>query len=169
MRRMRRGLLMVLGVLSALLLGATTMPAPAIAADAPIGRIGDTLRVHNGDLIADVTVLPVTLSQIPPGWGYPPRAPRHQVYKAPVIVQAIQVPNPSKMAVSFQFRGVTPTGDAYEPRNTDAPDDLRAALANAPQGATAGGAVYWDCYRDLVSNVVLIDKQTGFHLAQWNL
>jgi hypothetical protein len=29
--------------------------------------------------------------------------------------------------------------------------------------------VWWDCYRDLVSNVVLIDKKTGYHLAQWNV
>jgi hypothetical protein len=170
MRHMRRGLLVVLGVLSALLLSTATIPVPAIAADAPIGRIGDTLRVQDArGVIADVTVLPVALSPIPPGFGYPPRAPRHQVYKAPVVVQTVQAPNPSTMAVSFQFRGVTPTGDAYEPRNTDAPDDLRAALITAPQGATVGGAVYWDCYRDLVSTVVLIDKQTGYHLAQWNL
>jgi hypothetical protein len=29
--------------------------------------------------------------------------------------------------------------------------------------------VWWDCYRDLVSNVVLVDKITGQHLAQWNV
>jgi hypothetical protein len=29
--------------------------------------------------------------------------------------------------------------------------------------------VYWDCYRDLVTNVVLIDKKTGVRLAQWNM
>jgi hypothetical protein len=63
---------------------------------------------------------------------------------------------------------VTPTGDAYEPRATDDPADLNAALANATPGATAG-AVFWDCYRDLVSHVVLINKKTGIHLAQWNL
>ncbi len=28
------------------------------------------------------------------------------------------------------------------------------------------GGVWWDCYRDLVSNVVLVDKETGIHLAQ---
>jgi hypothetical protein len=29
--------------------------------------------------------------------------------------------------------------------------------------------VWWDVYRDLVTNVVLLDKVTGYHLAQWNL
>jgi hypothetical protein len=36
-------------------------------------------------------------------------------------------------------------GDAYEPRISDAPDALR------------------------VSNVVLVDTVSGFHLAQWNV
>jgi hypothetical protein len=168
MRHMRSGVLVVLMILSAVLFGVQAAPAPAHAADAPIGRIGDTLRVQDGDVIADVTVLPIALSEVPPGWGYPPRAPRHEVYKAQVVVQAIRVPNQSKMAVAFQFRGVTATGDAYEPRNTDAADDLRAALTHATSGSTVGGAVYWDCYRDLVSTVVLIDKKSGLHLAQWN-
>jgi hypothetical protein len=29
--------------------------------------------------------------------------------------------------------------------------------------------VFWDCYRDLVSTVVLINPRTGEHLAQWDL
>lgn len=172
MRHMRRTLsfLTALAAALALALGITGVAAtPAAAADAPIGRIGDTLRVQHGDLIADVTVIGITPSEIPPGWGFPPRPPREQVFKAQVVVQAIQVPNSYAMAVSFSFRGVTPTGDAYEPRTTDAPDALQNALRNAPQGSAVGGAVYWDCYRDLVSNVVLIDKQSGVHLAQWNL
>ena len=40
---------------------------------------------------------------------------------------------------------------------------------NAPPGSTVSGGVWWDCYRDLVSNVVLLDKITGQHLAQWNV
>jgi len=48
-------------------------------------------------------------------------------------------------------------------------DDLQRALQNAPAGSTVSGAVFWDCYRDLVSNVVLLDKATGYHLAQWNV
>ena len=64
-------------------------------------------------------------------------------------------------ASSFVFKGVTPTGDAYEPRNSDAPDALQYAMLNVPAGATVNGGVWWDCYRDLVSNVVLIDKMTG--------
>lgn len=42
-------------------------------------------------------------------------------------------------------------------------------LVNAPNGAIVRGRVYWDAYRDPVSNVVLLDKKTGYHLAQWNL
>ena len=73
------------------------------------------------------------------------------------------------MAITFQFRGVTPTGDAYEPRNSDAPDALQYGMQSAQVGTTFSGGVWWDCYRDLVSNVVLIDKITGQHLAQWNV
>ena len=29
--------------------------------------------------------------------------------------------------------------------------------------------MFWDCYRDLVSTVVLINPRTGEHLAQWDL
>jgi hypothetical protein len=42
-------------------------------------------------------------------------------------------------------------------------------LVNAPAGSVVRGGVYWDTYRDPVSNVVLLDKTTGVHLAQWNL
>jgi hypothetical protein len=29
--------------------------------------------------------------------------------------------------------------------------------------------VYWEAYRDPVATVVLLDRKTGYHLAQWNL
>ena len=61
------------------------------------------------------------------------------------------------------------TGDAYKSRASDAPDALDAALANAPGGSIVRGGVYWEAYRDPVANVVLLDKKTGYHLAQWNL
>ena len=51
-------------------------------------------------------------------------------------------------------------GDAYKSRPSDAPDALDAALTNPPAGSIV---------RDAVSNVVLLDKKTGYHLAQWNL
>ena len=85
------------------------------------------------------------------------------------LVHAVKMPVPYAMGLSFVFKGVTPTGDAYEPRNSDAPDALQYAIQNVPAGATVNGGVWWDCYRDLVSNVVLVDKVTGFHLEQWNL
>lgn len=159
----------LLMLLTALTVAAGLTSAPAGAAVSPIGRIGEPLRVEFEGLIADVTVASVEPSPIPPGFGYPPRPPRNQVWRANVVVHTIRVPVPYAMAITFQFRGVTPTGDSYEPRNTDAPDALSAALTNAPAGATVTGGVWWDCYRDLVSNVVLIDKITGQHLAQWNL
>ena len=169
MRRWFSILLAASAVLGSSVLGAGPAAPLAGAAGTVIGRVGDTLRVQNGNVIADVTVLAPVLSEIPPGFGYPPRSPRRQVWKSQVAVQAVQVPNPYVMAASFWFRGVTLTGDAYEPRNSDAPDALQYGLQNAPQGSTVAGWVYWDCYRDLVTNVVLVDKQTGTRLAQWNM
>ena len=82
-------------------------------------------------------------------------------WKAPVTVHTIQAPNPYAMAIAFTFNGVTPYADAYVSKHTDAPDALRDALQNAPPGSTVDGAVYWDVYRDLVTNVVLFNPQTG--------
>jgi hypothetical protein len=116
-----------MSLFSAVLMLVTFVVAPpAIAVDAPIGRLGDTLRVQTNGMIADVTVSSVLPSDVPPGFGDPPRPPR---------------------------------------RNSDAPD----ALQNAPQGTLVSGRVFWDCYRDLVSNVVLINPRSGEHLAQRNL
>lgn len=169
-RGMRRWFSTVLAMLVAAALGMAAPLLPtAAAADIPIGRIGDTLRVQYGDLVADVTVGTIVPSEIPPGFGYPPRPPRHQVWKAQVVVQAVRVPNPYAMATSFVFNGVTPTGDAYRPRNSDGPEGLMNNLRNAPEGATVAGFVYWDCYRDLVTNVVITDKKSGIRLAQWNV
>lgn len=161
-----------LALLFALATVATLIGAPTAAAtDAPIGRIGDTLRVVNEKqgIVADVTVVSVQPSEVPPGFGYPPRPPRHEVWKALVIIQVVQAPHPFSLARSFIFNGVNLVGDAYQPRNSDAGDALQYALLNAPAGSTVNGYVFWDCYRELVTNVVLTDRQSGFHLAQWNL
>jgi hypothetical protein len=91
------------------------------------------------------------------------------VDRADVTVRSIRVPNPFIMATTFSFDGVTPFADAYKPRASDTPDALDNVLVNAPNGAIIRGGVYWDAYRDPVSNVVLLDKKTGQHLAQWNL
>ncbi|MDT5010074.1 MAG: hypothetical protein QOH57_1691 [Mycobacterium sp.] len=160
------GILSVTALLAALL--SPTVPR-ASAGDTPIGRVGDTLRVTNGSIVADVTVVNVLPSDVPPGFGYPPRWPRQEVWRAQITVTAISSPAPFSMGPKFTFRGVTQTGDAYAARNTDAPDALQYALLNAPKGATVSGGVYWDVYRDLVSNVVLMDPKTGYRLAQWNL
>jgi hypothetical protein len=163
---MRRWFVLLIAAMAAV---AGFMAAPANAAPTPIGRLGETLQIKFKGLVADITVNSLAPSPIPPGFGYPPRPPRHEVWRAQITVHPIQVPTPYAQAITYQFRGVTATGDAYEPRNTDAPDALQYALVNAPAGSTVGGGVWWDCYRDLITNVVLIDKISGVHLAQWNV
>lgn len=155
--------------------GLTAVAPRAWAGDAPIGHIGDTLRVVTDTYVADVTVSSVTPCDPPPGFGYtrsgvPVKSfPDSTVERADVIIHAVRVPNSYIMATNFSFNGVTPFADAYKPRTSDAPDALDNVLVNAPQGSIVRGEVYWDAYRDPVSNVVLLDKKTGQHLAQWNL
>ncbi|MBJ7341947.1 hypothetical protein [Mycolicibacterium sp.] len=165
---MRRWFVMMVAAL-AVSAGVLASPAPRAFAVAPIGKLGDVLHVDYMSIIADVSVTSVDLVDVPPGFGYPPRGPRYQVYRANVDVHIVKAPNPFITSIVFDFNGVTPIADAYKPRNTDAPDDLRTQLLNAPVGSTVSGGVYWDVYRDLVTNVVLLDKVTGTHLAQWNL
>jgi hypothetical protein len=95
--------------------------------------------------------------------------PNSAVVRADVAIHAVRVPNRYKMLSVFSFDGVTPVGDAYQSRAADAPDALDAALTNAPAGSIGRGGEYWEAYRGPVSNVVLLDKKTGYHLAQWNL
>lgn len=145
---------------------------PASATEAPIGNLGDTLRVEFNDIIADVTVHDVLPTDLPSGWtwnGSPRWRYEGGPWRAPVTINAVQVPNPYQMAVAFTFSGVTPYADAYASKHTDAPDALETALQNAPQGSTVNGAVYWHVYRALVTNVILLNPQTGAHLAQWNI
>lgn len=150
---------------------ATVVPSAA-AEDSPIGNIGDTLRVEYKGVVADVTVHDVVPTDPPPGYA-PTGSPRWRneggPWKANVTVHVISAPNPFITSVQWAFNGVTPYADAYLPKNTDAPDALSTALGNAPPGATVSGAVYWQVYRALVTNVVLINPQTGTHLAQWNI
>ena len=167
---MRRRLAILLGVLT---FATLLSPVPfAAAADAPIGNLGDTLRVEYLGIVADVTVRDVLPTDPPPGYQ-PTGSPRWRneggPWRAAVTVHAIKVPTPYAMAVAFAFDGVTPFADAYAPKRTDAPDTLDTALLNAPNGATVDGAVYWQVYRAGVTNVVLLDPKSGQHLAQWNL
>jgi hypothetical protein len=168
---MHRCLVVLIAVTVAALVGVPR----ASAGDAPIGHLGDTLHVDNGKIIADVTVSGVQPVDPPPGFGYnrvgiPVKSfPNSAVVRADVAIHAIRVPNPHQMLTDFTFDGVTPFADAYRSRPSDAPDALDAALTNAPAGSTVHGGVYWEAYRDPVSNVVLLDKKTGYHLAQWNL
>lgn len=169
-----------LTALSAFFVAAASVTAIGVAAprahagDAPIGHIGDTLRVDTGTFVADVTVSSVSPCDPPPGFGYTREGtykgfPGSTVERADVTVRAIRVPNPFIMGTIFNFDGVTPFADAYKPRASDAPDALDRVLVNAPNGAIVRGEVYWDAYRDPVSTVILLDKKTGYHLAQWSL
>jgi hypothetical protein len=163
---MRRCLVVLVIVIAATLVG---LPR-ASAGDAPIGHLGNSLRVDTGKYIADVTVSSVQPVD-PPGFGYnrvgiPVKSfPNSAVMRADVAIHAIRVPTPYQMLTDFTFDGVTPFGDAYKSRASDAPD----ALANVPTGSIVRGGVCWEAYRDPASTVVLLDKKTGYHLAQWNL
>ena len=153
---------------------ATGLAAPhAVATDGPpIGRIGETLRIEDNGIVADVTVHDVLASEVPPGWGWngsPRWRAQGSPWRAPVTITTIQAPNPYALTLAFTFNGVTPYADAYPPKHTDAPNALEHALRNAPPGSTVNGDVYWDVYRALVTNVVLTDTKNGQHLAQWNL
>jgi hypothetical protein len=160
-------------VLIALLAAVAGFVAPPASAEATIGNIRDTLRVEYKGIVADVTVhdvLPV--DPPPPGYaatGSPRWINQGGPWKAPITIHVIEAPTPFAMAKAFAFNGVTPYADAYLPKSTDAPDALQYALLNAPPGATVNGAVYWQVYRALVTNVVLLNPQSGEHLAQWNL
>lgn len=166
---MRRWLVLLIAVITAVGIG---VAPPAAAAGVPIGNLGETLRVEFKGIVADVTVHDVLPTDPPPGYA-PTGSPRWRdqggPWRASVTVHVIQAPNPLITSIAFAFDGVTPYGDAYAPKNTDAPDALQYALKNAPPGATVDGAVYWQVYRDLVTNVILLNPQTGTHLAQWNI
>jgi hypothetical protein len=167
---MRRCLVVLIAMLAAL---AGVVAPPASAEGIPIGNLHDTLRVEFKGTVADVTVHDVIpVDPPPPGYvatGSPRWINQGGPWKALVTVHVIQAPTPFAMAKDFAFDGVTPYADAYAPKNTDAPDDLRYALRNAPPGATVDGAVYWQVYRALVTNVILLNPQSGEHLAQWNI
>jgi hypothetical protein len=163
---MRRCLVVLVTVIAATLV-AVGLPR-ASAGDAPIGHLGDTLRGYTGKYIADVTVSSVQPVDPPPGFGYdrvgiPVKSfPNSAVTRGDVAIHAIRVPTPYQMLADFTF-------DAYKSRASDAPGAMDAALANAPTGSVVRGGVSWEACRDPVSTVVLLDKKTGYHLAQWNL
>src|SRR6201992_4000608 len=97
----------------------------AHAGDAPIGHIGDTLRVDTGTYIADVTVSSVAPCDPPPGFGYtrsgvPVKSfPGSTVDRADVTVRSIRVPNPFIMATYFSFDRGTPFAADDKTRDSD--------------------------------------------------
>jgi hypothetical protein len=166
---MRRCCVLLVALLMAV---ACFVAPPASAEGSPIGNLGDTLRVNFKGIVADVTVHDVIPTDAPPGYkatGTPRWINEGGPWKGLVTVHVIEAPTPYAAAKDFAFDGVTPYADAYAPKNTDAPDQLSYALRNAPPGATVDGAVYWQVYRALVTNVVLLNPQSGEHLAQWNI
>src|SRR5246500_3221329 len=85
--------------LAVLVVAAAPVSAPrAWAGDAPIGHIGDTLRVDTGKYIADVTVTSVAPCDPPPGFGYTRSGvpvknfPGSTGDRADVTVRAIRAP-----------------------------------------------------------------------------
>ena len=161
----------VAGVIGALAAVAALLAPPA-AAEAQIGNLGDTLHVNFDGIVADVTVHDVVPSDVPPGWtwsGSPRWRAQGGPWKATVTVHTIAAANPYQLATVFTFDGVTPYADAYLSKHTTDPNALEAQLLNAPPGSTVNGVVYWDVYRALVTNVVLLNPATGTHLAQWNI
>ena len=164
----------VLGALVTAVVAWAAVPLPQAGADdaAPIGNLGDTLHVNYDGIVADVTVHDVLPTDVPPGWtwaGSPRWRAQGSPWKANVTVHTIKSVNPYQLATAFTFAGVTPYADAYQSRHTEAPNALETKLLNTPPGSTVDGDVYWDVYRGLVTNVVLINPATGTHLAQWNI
>ncbi len=94
-------------------------------------------------IVADVTVNSVGPSEVPPGFGFAPRGPAFKVESANITVHVIKAPNPFITSIVFNFRGVNPIADAYDSRNTDAPDALstrcRTPRRDRPSPAACGG------------------------------
>ena len=139
--------------------------------DTPIGNLGDTLRVEFKGIVADVTVHDVLPVRCAAGLRLSAAsAALIQVYRANVTIHASRRPIPYAMALVVHLQAASPRPATRTYQGTPMPPTpLQYALQNAPAGATVDGGVCWDCYRDLVTNVVLLDKVTGIHLAQWNL
>lgn len=161
-----------LAALLSALASVAALLAPPAAAEAQIGNLGDTLHVNFDGIVADVTVHDVVPADVPPGWtwsGSPRWRAQGSPWKADVTVHVTQAANANQLATAFTFDGVTPYADAYQSKHTADPNALEAQLLNAPPGSTVNGVVYWDVYRALVTNVVLLNPATGTHLAQWNI
>ena len=90
---------------AALTISGAVLAAPAAAIDAPIGRLGETLRVEFMGVVADVTVHDILPSDVPPGFGYPPRAPRYQVYRANITIHAVEMPVPYAIGAVVLVQG----------------------------------------------------------------
>lgn len=161
---MRRWLSVLFGVLVTL---AVALAPSASAGDAPIGKLGDTLRVDYDGVVAEFTLNGVSPTFLQPGMAL--NRTRGIIWRADMTVRAVEVPAPFVMAVAFTYDGVTPFGDAYISEDSDAADGLENVLINAPQGSTVNGAAFFDVYRAPMSNVIVRSALSGVHLAQWNL
>ena len=104
---MRRCRVVLVTVFAATLLGVPR----ASAGDAPIGHLGDTLRVDTGKMIADVMVSSVQPVDPPPGFGYnrvgiPVKSfPDSAVVRADAAIHAVRMLNPHQMLTDFTFDG----------------------------------------------------------------
>lgn len=159
---MRRVLAMVFGM--AMTIGLLAAPA-AQAVEAPIGKLGQTLRVEYNDFAADVTLNGIQPWFLPPGMD----PSRGIIWRADMTVHVVKSPTPFWLSLQLTYSGVTRYGDAYVSEHSDATDALETVLQNAPEGSTVTGAVYFDVYRDPITNVIVRSARTGIHLAQFNL
>lgn len=159
---MRRIMAMLFGV--AVTMGLLTAPA-AQAVENPIGKLGQTLRLEYNDIVADVTLNGIQPWFLPPGMD----PSRGIIWRADMTVHVVESPTPFWLSLHLTYSGVTRYGDAYISEHSDATDALETVLQNAPAGSTVTGAVYFDVYRDPITNVIVRSTKTGVHLAQFDL
>jgi hypothetical protein len=165
---MRRWLVLLIAVITAVGIG---VAPPAAAAGVPIGNLGETLRVEFKGIVADVTVHDVLLADPPPGYA-PTGSPRWRDQGGPacesVTVHVIQAPNLFITSIAFAFDGVTPYGDAYAPKNTDAGRPPVRAAERASGGDGRRRRVLAGLPRSRHQRHP-VEPADGTHLAQWNI
>ena len=104
--------------------------------------------------------VPTSPSDVPPGFGYPPRAPATRCI-APTSSFTPSSARPVRHGHLVRLQGCHADGRRVRAKEHRCP--RRAAVRDAKRARRRNrrGGVWWDCYRDLVSNVVLVDKKTG--------
>ena len=167
---MRRWLVFLIAVITAVGIG---VAPPAAAAGVPIGNLGETLRVEFKGIVADVTVHDVA-----------PHRPAARLRadglaalagpRWPVACECHRARDPGAEPVHHVDRirrstASPPTATRTHRRTPTRPTPCSTRCRTRLQGRRSTARVYWQVYRDLVTNVILLNPQTGTHLAQWNI